>query len=325
MSRITDTHPELFHYTTAEGLSGILRSRSLWATHSNYVNDEEEILGFYERILPTLLRPIFQKYMQRIKANPEFQQELGGRSFEHYCDEQFIQLINTIRTTAAQVHDHYITSFSVPSDEWTRSNGLLSQWRAYGPNGGYAIVFDTSNFDEMLAVETAPYQEEIFSWADVNYHLNESGLTNDADTNKLINELNAAAEKFFGDPSEESTRSLTHPLTVLSSIFKHRGFEEENEVRFVLTLLGPLLEAEPELQLVRQHPINTRLRNGEVIPFVELCVREEKGVRLHLPIKRIIVGPHRDKHDRKRGVQLLLKQHGLDPDIVTVSDIPYRG
>jgi hypothetical protein len=59
MSKISDTHPELFHYTTAAGLSGILESNSLWATHSSFVNDAEEILGFYDRILPAILRPIF--------------------------------------------------------------------------------------------------------------------------------------------------------------------------------------------------------------------------------------------------------------------------
>jgi hypothetical protein len=33
----------LVHYTSAQGLEGILRSNTLWATHSSYTNDEEEL------------------------------------------------------------------------------------------------------------------------------------------------------------------------------------------------------------------------------------------------------------------------------------------
>lgn len=324
MSRIADTYDELYHYTTADGLSGILESKSLWATHSSFVNDAEEILGFYDRILPELLRPILKKRFDEVKNLPAFQRELGSKSLEDYCNEQVESLIDAFRVTASILHDHYITSFSIPCDEWVREHGLLSQWRAYGSNGGYAIVFDTTTFDEILKEETAPYQEEIFSWSDVRYRLNENRRTGDPDTDQWIEKLEVAANKFFRSHSENDAGELANPLTILSSIFKHRGFEEEREVRFVLSLLGPRLESEPELQSVRQHPIKTRIRMGEAVPFVELCVREVNGVRQHLPIKRIIVGPHRDKNDRKRAVQLLLKQHGLDAD-VSVSDIPYRG
>lgn len=325
MSRIADTHDELFHYTTAAGLSGILESKSLWATHSSFVNDSEEILGFYDRIFPAILRPIFQKCIEEAKTSPAFQKELGNKTFESYCDEQFALLIDIFRTTAATIHDHYIASFSTPRNDWIREHGLLSQWRAYGPDGGYAIVFDTTTFDEILSAETTPYQEEIFSWIDVQYHLNENRRTGDPDTDNWIEKLEIAAYNFFRASSENNASELANPLTILSSIFKHLGFEEEREVRFVLSLLGTRLESEPELQSIRQHPINTRIRMGETIPYVELCIRGSNGVRMHLPIKRIIVGPHQDKNNRKRAVQLLLKQHGLNPDMVTVSDIPYRG
>lgn len=127
----------------------------------------------------------------------------------------------------------------------------------------------------------------------------------------------------FGRAQHEDARELSEPLTMLSSFSKHRGFAEEWEVRLVLLLLGPKLKSHPEFQSVRQHPVKMMVRGGETVPFVELCVREVNGIRQHLPIKRIIVGPHRDKNDRKRAVQLLLKQHGLTAD-VSVSDIPYR-
>jgi hypothetical protein len=137
--------------------------------------------------------------------------------------------------------------------------------------------------------------------------------------------LEIAAKRFFRSGSENDAGNLSTPLTILSSIFKHRGFEEENEVRLVLSLFGPRLESLPETRSMRQHPVKTRIRMGEAVPYVELLARDVNGLRQRLPINRIIVGPHRDKNGRKRAVQLLLKQHGLNPEMVTVSDIPYRG
>jgi hypothetical protein len=291
------------------------------------VNDEEEILGFYDRILPRILRPVFQKYIEEIKNFPELKKQQGSMQFELFCDEQFATFMSILKNIAPKLHDHYITSFSTTTEAtepWVSEHGLLSQWRAYGSDGGYALVFDTGPLDKILSEETTPYQEEIFSWVDVQYHLNENRRTVDPDTNQLIERLETAADKYFRSRTEDDASELSEPLTILSCLFKHRGFEEEREVRLVLSLLGSEPESHPEFLSVLQHPVQTMVRRGEAVPFVELCVRAVGGVRQHLPIKRIIVGPHREKNDRKRAVQLLLKQHGLTANVI-VSDIPYRG
>jgi len=304
------------------------------------MNDEEEILGFYDRVLPDILRPIFLKHMGEIKDQPRVKKEQRNKPFEHFCEEQFKETIRGIKNAASLWHDYYITSFSKATDTDTDTeatdtdcdHGLLSQWRAYGPDGGYALVLDTAALDRIISEEVAPYQEEDYLWTDVQYGLNKNCRTDDPDTNKLIGELEVVAGKFFRSNSDSDAEELSKLLTILSSVFKHPGFFEEREVRLVLSLLGTGLEFHPELestpqQTIKQHPIMTRVQEGATVPFVALCVREESGVRQHLPIKRIIIGPHRDKNDRKRAVQLLLKQHGLSDliDKVSVSDIPYRG
>ena len=198
-------------------------------------------------------------------------------------------------------------------------------WLRYG---GYALVLDSDLFDKRLTEEATSYknEKEIYHLGDVQYRLKEDLHTDDIDTNLLIERLVQAADKYFRSNSKDASM-LPEPLTILSCFFKHHGFEEEREVRLVLSLLGSNLKSLPEFQPVRQHPVKTRVREGTTVPYVELCVREANGVRQHLPIKRIIVGPHRDKNDRKRAVQLLLKQHGLNHliDKVSVSNIPYRG
>lgn len=330
MSKIADTHDELFHYTTAAGLSGIIESKSLRATHASFMNDEEEIRGFYDRILPEILHPIYLKYAEDSKDHPEFRRRQGEMSFERYCVDGFEELVRKIKEAASAWHDHYITSFSTTTetDSWVREHGLLSQWRAYGSDGGYAIVFDAKALDEILQAESKPDQEEEFCWVDVQYSgLDGNRRTSDIDTNGWIGKLEEAAGAFLRSGTTDDSSKFVSSLTVLSAIFKHQGFNEEKEVRLVLSLLGPSLESNPALKSIRQHPIKTMVRDGTTVPYVELCAREVNGVKQHLPIKRIIVGPHRDKSDRKRAVQLLLKQHGLNDLIgkVSVSDIPYRG
>lgn len=41
--RVSDAHPELHHYTDWKGLQGIVRTRSLWATHYQDLNDYSEM------------------------------------------------------------------------------------------------------------------------------------------------------------------------------------------------------------------------------------------------------------------------------------------
>jgi len=309
MSSIATSHPELFHYTNAAGLAGILKDKSLWATHSSCMNDEEEISGFYDRILRLILQP----------THPQI------------SDSDFDMLISGFKESAFLWHDYYIASFTTHSEKQEIDNGLLSQWRAYGSDGGYALVLDTAALGDVLRKEGNAYPEIEYSLGNVEYRLNPNRRTGDQVIDDIIEKLENAFDEFVKCQSDKNAENLAKWLTPLSFFFKHVGFEEEKEIRLVLAQLGPGLESEAELQSVKQHPICTRTRNGEIVPYVELCVRSEfcerenKNVRQHLPIKRIIVGPHRDKHDRKRAVQLLLKQHGLNPDIVSISDIPYRG
>src|SRR4051794_29757589 len=43
------THGTLMHYTTDDGLLGILRTKSIWASHIFYLNDTSEYQLIFER------------------------------------------------------------------------------------------------------------------------------------------------------------------------------------------------------------------------------------------------------------------------------------
>jgi hypothetical protein len=47
-------HPELHHYTTLQGLAGIRRSRTLWATNYHDLNDTKEIIQLRDPLVETI-------------------------------------------------------------------------------------------------------------------------------------------------------------------------------------------------------------------------------------------------------------------------------
>jgi hypothetical protein len=80
-------HEEVFDYTTAAGLRGIVRSKSLWASHTHFLNDTEEGVSFSKRILPMILKPEFQRYVaesEELSARVQATDHLGVNLFDHW-------------------------------------------------------------------------------------------------------------------------------------------------------------------------------------------------------------------------------------------------
>lgn len=108
--------PRLYHYTTAEGLYGILRTRTIWATQFDFLNDRSEFSYAFEIL------------KERLTAQ-------AGT-------EASARLIPGLDSWWSKTPPHYISSFCEDSD-------LLSQWRGYGrTNDGYAIGFKSGNLSK---------------------------------------------------------------------------------------------------------------------------------------------------------------------------------
>ncbi len=106
-----------FHYTTAQGIVGILDEKKIWATDANYFNDYAEIRRgiiyarkWLEQNLSKIKNIMGDKYINSLVAN-----------LEHEPWKQSGQRM-------------YICSFSTERDS-------LSQWLSYGGKMGYSIGF----------------------------------------------------------------------------------------------------------------------------------------------------------------------------------------
>lgn len=110
--------------------------------------------------------------------------------------------------------------------------------------------------------------------------------------------------------------------SVLSVLCKHRGFEEEKEVRIVVS--EPSAEMGQDFSNKSGKPYRRAynfLRDGVVVPCIHLFEDQKLN---SFPIRRVIVGPHPEKQERKKSVEILLRNQGIDAK-VSVSDTPFRG
>ena len=148
-NKVSDEHKYLYHYTNYQGLLGILESQCIWATHFQFLNDESEFQLFKKELNEHLEPTVDKAYDDFIK------QDAGAKKFLKDSGKSFKEVVKSETSVLAKAiysgHDDqfYISSFSGESktnDIEQNENGLLSQWRAYGPDGGFILVFNTLFF-----------------------------------------------------------------------------------------------------------------------------------------------------------------------------------
>jgi hypothetical protein len=103
---------ELFHYTSADAVRGILSTGGIWATHLSFFNDTSE-WSYGHALAKRALAPLEQKGFAQ--AADVIAQGIDDKD----------------------LFDFYVACFCEDGD-------LIPQWRGYGAAGaGYAIGFDT--------------------------------------------------------------------------------------------------------------------------------------------------------------------------------------
>jgi hypothetical protein len=189
----------LYHYTSASGLIGMIQNGKIWATDHRHLNDRKE-----HRLGLTLL-----------------QKELNSRKL----DEKDRKLFDAIISETQK--GYFVVSFSECAD-------LLSQWRAYCPGGnGYALGFSQSNmlfksarqhnFNLIRCIYDARKQQQlckhvIDGFIEIKPHLR-------------INPPNIDVESTAG--AWFTSYQWEFALISVVSSLKHEGFEEEREWRLV--------------------------------------------------------------------------------------------
>jgi hypothetical protein len=130
---ITPAPPEiLYHYTSIEGLMGILESRSIWLSDYQYLNDRREINHGAD-----IIREVARKMLK--KSN----------------DKLVSKLLEAWIVNLDNIEDRiFIASFSADGDS-------LSQWRAYGTVALGFKVSDIAVHVNDIYIQSVEYNEEV--------------------------------------------------------------------------------------------------------------------------------------------------------------------
>jgi len=306
------TEPELlYHYTTQEGLLGIVESGCIWATHLRYLNDtsEGEIVS----------HAIWGELNSRVNADP-LMQLIGIPPAKDekklQCDDEETLSQGYRVLSEVTSRDVYVTSLS-------KQGNLLSQWRAYsGKSGGYSIGFSPD------------YLKTIgghFSVSRKNFLPSEPLIAcqyyDDKVKEQLIEKIQKSVDSYIKE-AEKTKREFTlneqigsrtpagiairhfRPLSLECAITKDHAFHEEQEWRLVFRLLNQCVE-----------DVFFRPGRSMLIPYLKIPLNFQNQ---RMEIKRIYIGPAPNLTGARESVEMLLRKHGIFGVDVKSSMIPYR-
>lgn len=324
---VSQQYPELLHYTNLAGLRGILSSNCMWATDAAYLNDSSEIAHFFDVRLQKLVLDDAQKYAIELARVPQnLATILNDGGFENVISRETELWQSTLRNVTLSMNKPFVLSLSGPSDARIMHSGLLSQWRGYGGEGGYALVLDTARLEDMLTTEARSHHYMHVQIGDVYYHGVDPSIQpaspEVAEYEAIIHE---GVSKMMRGSTAEETERFYEAVTALSCLYKHWGFWEEREVRVVVLPASDEVANAGKPHAAPAKEIKSFLRGEKQIPYVELfTARDEKGTPRKLPINRIIVGPHKDRELHAEALKELLASVGCEAGVVQ-SEIPYIG
>lgn len=289
--------PQIYHYTGAEGLLGILQTNRLWATSAYHLNDSSEIEYGCRLVLEVL-----DEWVEANRDNKVF----GADVLRGLRGLFMNPLSQSFRSRTI-----YVACFC-------HRGNLLSQWRAYGQKGGYSLGFRVSinsidlvgppGFDDVRLVRVeyltgnqlrklqGIIMDFVTALGIVPVEINASSETREA----LIREIILWLEEVF----------LQEIVT-----FKHPAFKDEQEWRVVVrpTRLGGNYDPGQQAEV----PFKFRHLRGSVVPYVELKPTDPK-----LPIASVHFGPTLDATRTKNPIEMLLAANGFTHVPIEGADIP---
>lgn len=313
--------PEVFHYTNIFGLKGILETQCLHATHYEYLNDSKEMIAAYPRV-ETLTRQAFSKsFLALTTKNPHFATVVGeAGGLDAVVEKDSKTFVRALHETTLghrlpyRPFEPYVVSFCGHTDEYEISNGLLSQWRGYSGDAGYALVFDTEKLAEFLKSESKKFLYSPLQFGSVVYDGDDKKF--DEEFSELVETLEAVCADFPTSLTEENLNKLYGPFISSISRFKHRGFQEEKEVRIVAspmssTFVEHMMNGNEDFKKAHAgKQTKERKARANLASYIELAHDSKK-----LPIKRIIVGPYPAQPIIKSRLEKFIEFLGLHCDI----------
>jgi hypothetical protein len=278
--------PHLYHYTTLQGLEGIVLNNNMWATNAAYLNDHSELRYGHQLLVEAINR---------------LGVETGGG-----LSEQATRLLDRCRLadpTADERLHVYLTCFCKEPD-------LLSQWRAYSTSGGgYALEVEPSSF---LSLPGLRMIEVIYDRRQQESHVHRLLRT-------ALETMEANAKAL--EPKDADTLAFAFVQMIIVHLWeffisvKDPAFREEQEWRLVWTSSERFDDA-----------LRFRRSGGLLVPFVELDVCAPDGdMAGRLPVTNVVMGPTVSNDLAETSLRMFLTCRGYASTGIRRSVVPLRG
>ena len=291
----------IYHYTSAEGISGIIGKHEIWMSNTAFLNDPTELteLGKVTDLL-------------------------GDKDFKYDAvREEWSKAFDRDRFNKDRQFDYYMASFS-------RKKDSLEQWRAYG---NFCIGFDAKKLKLGLRRHIFLYkclytQNDIRKWILEKQTIPEwTSLPDEDRTNAAYNLLYVASMKYknrhFSSEKEVRLIATSHHNWLC---FGPEMYGEDLPIHFMphRSYDFPI----PYLKFFIEPKSNNRLQGTKEteIQMKERKLKEEAAAQRELlPITEVIVGPMAYQEEAIEACKILLSERGYKGVSVNKSDIPYRG
>lgn len=287
---------KLFHYTSAEGLQGILGGE-FWVTESHFLND---ITEFH------VATDIFEEVINRNIKNGIIKEKL----IKAVCKGVKTLVDDDITFDEQSGYDgDYVISFCLDRDS-------ILMWSEYSNFCGYSIEFDFEalihsfsdtdriihgkvvyNHEEQISLMEQIIEKEIFeiyplckyldSWEDFN--------------------------KISDDQIREVASQLETYVYHYNMFFKKECFSGENEYRFVFMCKHNGISD----QYFKKESQYFRVKDNVLIPFVKKKLSSLDSVN------SILIGPKNNSDIAEKGVKHFLRYHKIKAK-VEKSEMPLR-
>ncbi len=271
----------LYHYTSFSNFLEIARNRVLRASAIQYLNDAGELVHAFD-----LAKEIAIEHLKK-----------QGK----YCGPWIVGGLAVISGHWAR--DQWIFQFS-----FSEAGDLLSQWRAYCPQGGVAFGIRRSRLEEIGKRSGFRLIQCVY---DLDSKLN------------LLRPIVIPAVEALADLEAQLQRGTPNCIAPSTS----SGPWSEQVVRLPPRLKHPSFEEEREWRLVSDRPFDLETRVGfhatstALVPHLEIPLCEEGSA---LPIERVVVSPHPNAYLFMHSVKGVLAQYGGVEFSVMPSLAPYR-
>jgi len=280
---------KLYHYTTVEGLKGILNRRSIWLTHTSTLNDPLELKYGKQLIIDILNEAINNENEDNIK--------------------NLLKRLSTYVTAFDTIlYQTYVACFC-------KTENLLSQWRSYAAQGGgYNLGLRFQSNTKFYHTIDDTEENSYVILRKMIYNVNEQKELVSNYISFIIKSSKEALKSF----KERDDIPEAWPFIAASECvniffdlilsFKNPVFQEEKEWRLI-----KVMEAEHKPEILRFREISEGL-----IPYLETFIFDDLEGEYTFPLFEINFGPMLDNARTKSVLELFLNKEAASSNKIKI-------